>query len=258
MLDITKKLKKEIQNCDSIEERLEVLKDKYIGETAYVTGCGPSLMELDEDELKSKLDGKLVMSMKQSFDVVGSDLCDFHLLNKYNLKPTQYDYGDINNTIIIWGLSKSYQDSQLNKIVSQNRPLDLYIPIINPPYITDEQTINGSLNFGDMKLLGERCEVTWGKGTFYELVIPFLYHMGVKDIVTFGFDNHIGKYEHYYGEKDETSCFPQTGEMEQIINASPYFYEWCVENGITLKIFSKLNGLDSRFERINSLEEINE
>ena len=86
MLDITKKLKKEIQNCDSIEERLEVLKDKYIGETAYVTGCGPSLMELDEYELKSKLDGKLVMSMKQSFDVVGSDLCDFHLLNKYNFE----------------------------------------------------------------------------------------------------------------------------------------------------------------------------
>ena len=176
MLPITAELKKTIQKYDSIEERLEELKDKYVGETAYVTACGPSLDKLDGGILKDKLKNKLVMSIKQSFDVVGSDVCDFHILNTYNLKPTQYDYGKVNNTIISWGLAKSYADHQLNKIVTQNRPLDLYIPIINPPYINDNQTINGSLNFDDMKLLGERCEATWGKGSFYELVIPILYH----------------------------------------------------------------------------------
>ena len=256
MLQITKTLKKNIQKYDSIEERLEELKDKYVGETAYVTSCGPTLKDLDSNILKSKLKNKLVMSVKQSFDVVGSEICDFHLLNTYNLKNDQYDYGDINDTIITWGLAKSYKDEQLNRIVTQNRPLDLYIPIINPPFINDNQTINGSLNFDDMKLLGKRCEVTWGKGIFYELVIPLLYHMGVRDIVTFGFDVHVGKYEHFYGENKSSDCFPQSGEMEQIVNASPHFYDWCVKNNISIKIFSHLNGLDSRFERINSLEDL--
>ena len=107
-----------------------------------------------------------------------------------------------------------------------------------------------------MKSLGENCEILWGKGTFYELVIPVLYHIGVRDIVTFGFDVHIGEYEHFYGEHTSSDCFPQTGEMEQIVNASPHFYDWCVKNNISIKIFSHLNGLDSRFERINSLEDL--
>ena len=256
MLTITKEIKKNIQKCDSIEERLSILKDKYVGETAYVTACGPSINQLDNEFIESKLKNKLVMSIKQSFDIIGSDVCDFHIMNTYNLKPTQYDYGDVNNTIIAWGLAKSYANEQIKKIVRQNRPFDLYIPVINPPFINDNQTINGSLNFDDMKLLGERCEVTWGKGLFYELVIPLLYHMGVKDIITFGFDVHIGQYEHFYGENPSSDCFPQTGEMEQIINASPHFYDWCVENDITIKIFSHLNGFDKRFERINSLEEL--
>ncbi len=256
MLQITHKLKEDIQKCGSIEERLDILKDKYVGETAYVTACGPSLKELDSDELKSKLKDKLVMSIKQSFDVVGSDVCDFHIVNTYNLKKSQYDYGTVNKTIVAWGLAKSYQDHQLNKIVEGNRPLDLYIPVINPPFINDSQTINGSLNFDDIKLLGKRCEVTWGKGLFYELVMPLLYHMGVKDIVTFGFDVHIGEYEHFYGEKEEVNCFPQQDEMEQIVNASPHFYDWCVNNNINIKIFSHLNGLDKRFTRLDNIKDI--
>ena len=89
MLPITAELKKNIQKYESIEERLGELKDKYTGETAYVTACGPSINELDSNILKSKLKDKLVVSIKQSFDIVGSDLCDLHILNTYNLK--EYD-----------------------------------------------------------------------------------------------------------------------------------------------------------------------
>lgn len=258
MIKITSKLKKNIQEHDSIEERLKELKDKYVGETAYLISCGPSLNDLDINILKSKLKNKLVICQKQTIDIVGAEICDFHILNTYNLKNGQYDYGDENRTIVFWAVAKSYMDEQLNKIVNQNRPLDLYVPVVNPPFITDDQTINGSLNFDEMKLLGEKCEMLWGKGTFYELVIPLLYHIGVKDIVTFGFDIHSNmKYEHFYdvGKKD-IDCLPQSGEIDQIINASPHFYDWCVENDITIKILSDVNGFDKRFERIKTLDEI--
>ena len=93
MLSITKELKKNIQKYDSIEERLSLLKDKYVGETAYLISCGPSLNDVDIDVLKSKLKDKLVVCQKQSIDILGADLCDFHIMNTYNVKPTLYDYG---------------------------------------------------------------------------------------------------------------------------------------------------------------------
>ena len=246
MISITKSLKQDLQSLESIEERLNLLKDKYKGEEAYVFGCGPSLNTHNKSLLREKSKDKLVLCMKQSFDIVGNDICDFHLMNTYNIKSEQYQYND---NIIIWGVSKSYADAQLEKIVNQKRPLDLYWPIINPPYITKEQTINGSKNFDDMKLLGQRCEVTWGPGLFYELAIPLLYHLGIKNIVTFGFDLNIGKYEHFYGEGKGINCFPPEGESEQIIEASYDFYDWCISNGIDMSIVSHLNQFDDRFVR---------
>lgn len=253
MLPITKQLKKDIQKLESIEERLSLMKNKYEGETAFVTGCGPTLNKLDDKVFRSKLDNKLVLSMKQSFDFVGADFCDFHLMNTYNIKPGQYVYKD---NIIIWGVSKSYADQQLQKIVNQQRPLDLYWPIINPPFITKEQTINGSKNFDDMKLLESRCEVTWGPGLFYELVMPLLYHLGVRNLVTFGFDLNVNQYQHFYGEVKSSNCFPPNGESKQIIDASTEFYNWCQENNFTMKIVSDLNQFDNRFERIK-LKDLN-
>ena len=141
MLSITKELKKNIQKYDSIEERLSLLKDKYVGETAYLISCGPSLNDVDIDVLKSKLKDKLVVCQKQSIDILGADLCDFHIMNTYNVKPTLYDYGK-NNTIISYAIAKSYSDEQLSKIVKQKRPFDLYVPIINPPPVEFAELIN--------------------------------------------------------------------------------------------------------------------
>ena len=58
------------------------------------------------------------------------------------------------------------------------------------------------------------------------------------------------------GRQEGNLELPEEPQIEQIINASPHFYDWCIENGITIKILSELNGLDRRFERINSLEEL--
>ena len=51
MLNRTKEIKKDITEIDSIEERLDFIKDKYSDKTAYVVTCGPSLKEHDRDKL---------------------------------------------------------------------------------------------------------------------------------------------------------------------------------------------------------------
>ena len=243
MKNITEELKNKIKNLDSIEERLNLLKNKYEGETAYLVTCGPSLSNYDGDVLNDKLRDKLVISVKQAHDVVG-DISDFHLLNTYNLKEYHYL---VENTIVIWSVSKSYAYNQLQRI--QNKPLDIYFPVINPPYITEQDTIAGKLNFDDMKLLGERCEVTWGPGMFYEMMIPLCLHLGVKDIVTIGWDLKVtDKHKHFYKEKMD--CKPQSGELEQAVKSTEPFYNWCESNNINFKIISDINEVDERFKRI--------
>ncbi len=248
MKDITIELKNKLKDLETIEERLNILKDKYKGETAYLLTCGPSL-SYNSSILAEKLENELVISVKQAYDVV-KDISDFHLLNTYNLKDYKYS---TDNTIVVWSVSKSYAYNQLERI--QNKPLDIYFPVINPPYITPQDTIAGSLNFNDMKLLDKRCEVTWGPGMFYEMMIPMCLHLGIKDIVTIGWDLKVtDKHEHFYDGK--TDCKPQNGELQQAVNSTGPFYEWCELNNINIKIISDINQVDNRFERIK-LEEIN-
>ena len=103
-----------------------------------------------------------------------------------------------------------------------------------------------------MKLLGTRCEVLWGPGMFYEMMMPLCLQLGVKDIVIIGWDlalKHSGvKHEHFYEE--EGDCKPQMGELQQAIISTSSFYDWCEKNNITLKIISDINEADERFERI--------
>ena len=89
MKTITKKLKQEMQNFDESHQRLEILKDKYDGETAYIVTGGPSLNNHNVDELKSFLSDKLVIGIKQTYDLFYEQM-DFQLLNAVNIKT--YDY----------------------------------------------------------------------------------------------------------------------------------------------------------------------
>ena len=94
MIEITKSFKKSIGHLDTIEERLELLKDKYKDETLYIVSCGPSLKDHNVEELKSKLKNKLVFTIKQAYSVL-NDIVDFHLLNTYNLSNYDWDKNSI-------------------------------------------------------------------------------------------------------------------------------------------------------------------
>ena len=72
MKELTKQLKQDIQSLETIEERLQHLKDKYKGETAYILTCGPSLSTHDEQLLNSKLKDKLVFGIKQAYNLVSN------------------------------------------------------------------------------------------------------------------------------------------------------------------------------------------
>ena len=52
MINITPKLKSEIQQLDSCEERIDHLKDKYSGKTAVILLTGPTLNDHDHVKMR--------------------------------------------------------------------------------------------------------------------------------------------------------------------------------------------------------------
>ena len=79
----TKNVIKKILQFEDIQDRLKVLRDSYEGETCYIVSAGPSLKNIGVDELRNKLRDELVISIKQSFNLL-KGIADFHVLNFTN------------------------------------------------------------------------------------------------------------------------------------------------------------------------------
>ena len=97
MHKLTKDLKNTISQYEDIKDRLDKLKDSYKGQTCYIVSAVPSLKNHQEKELKDKLKDELVITIKQSYNLL-KDISDFHVLNFTNFQP--YDWS--NDTIVVW------------------------------------------------------------------------------------------------------------------------------------------------------------
>ena len=252
MKTITTQLKKDIQDIDSIQERLEIFKDKYKNETAYIVTCGPSLSRHDVKELKSKLKDKLVISIKQAYNVLKEE-SDFHLMNTYNLS----EYKWTPNPIVYWSLSKSYADEQLQRIVNMPAPIDLFIPVINPPYIDRKHTTQATCNFDDFYMMETHTEVKFGIGMMYEMAIPLTLLLGCKKIVIIGWDLGNPKHEyapenwkHFYNDIRTKTTGPAEGEISEIVASTDKLYNWFIKKGIDVKLISDNSFISNKFERI--------
>ena len=109
MKKITTQLKSGFHQKDSIEERLHLLKDKYKDETAYIVGCGPSLKNYNLNKLKSFLQDKFVLGIKQTYDIL-EDIIDIHLLNFCNF--AEYDWSN-NESIVTWAIFEQFHPQMI-------------------------------------------------------------------------------------------------------------------------------------------------
>ena len=262
MLKTTKKLKNKILSLDSVEERISLLKNKYKDKTAVIVLTGPTLKDHDHKKMKDlfkKREDIVVISVKQAYDVT-LDTTDFHVLNPWNIdrkNPTKYKDKD---TIVFWNVAKSYQDAHLDIISNNNHSCDMWVPCLNPPYITDKDTIQATCNFNKWKDLGEKTQLHWGKSILYSTVFPLTLHLGCKDIITIGWDFKSSKTlqtksEHFYDNNQIINKFNSEDDIEMIESTSK-LYDWCVDNNITIKILSDVNPCEKRFIRIKSINDI--
>lgn len=190
MQKITKILKSKIQRYSKNEDRLSILHGAYFGETCYILTCGPSIRDIWNERIRDILNDKLVISIKQAYDL-SPDIMDFHLLNVWNYK--KYDYHN-KSTIIVMG-------KQNINVIPDNIVYDMLFNICDN---TEKTTypLAKNRNFDDY-LFTKSLVRPWGPGIIYELGIYLAIHLGVTEIVMIGWD--IGEkggiqYRHFYDD----------------------------------------------------------
>lgn len=249
----TKSLKQEILKLEYVDERLNILKNQYEGKTAVILAPGPSLRKTDLTSLYDR-DDIVILAIKQAYDVIRGQ-ADFHIVNTYNFdKYKGYDYEHL-DSIIFYGLSKSYAPQQLEKLGIKPHPCDIWVPVVNPPYITYEQCMHFG-NFDKMLMLQEGPETWWGTSILFEQAIPMALLVGCKKIRTIGWDMTTG--QHSY-KPEEVGFTPMSGEESKTADSvvgTKYLYNFCEKEGIDIQILSGLNQADSRFNRLNNIKEI--
>jgi hypothetical protein len=128
-----------------------------------------------------------------------------------------------------------------------------------------KQTTAFSREFDNWKAYGEGKAI-WGPGIMYESGFPLALHLGCKDIVTIGWDiGDLSKFEPEKGfklgdawheehahelYKIKADGGPDYLELKETIDCTKEMYDWFLDNKIKVRILSKSNPADNRFERI--------
>ena len=253
MNPITKILKNHIISLDSVEERLNHLKYQYSGKKAVILAPGPTLNNHDLSSLYDRED-LVILSIKQAYNKIKGQ-SDFHIMNTYNFdKYKGYEYEHM-DTIIFYGLSKSYVPEQIEKLAIKPHPCDIWVPVVNPPFITYEQCMHMG-HWDKLLMLQQTPETWWGTSILFEQAIPTALLIGCKKIFTIGWDMTTG--QHSYNHKN-VSFNPMSGEEQKTLDSikgTTSLYDWCQKNNIKINIISDINQADKRFTRINNITDI--
>ena len=260
MHNITQELKSKLNNKVTNSSRLELFKDKYEGETAYIISGGPSLNNYSVDYLSSKLENELVFSIKQSWNLY-KDITDFHILNFTNFEP--YDWTDT-KSIVLWGLFEYFHPELIQK---NNIRCDMWLEVFrnNPARGgmagPDKMKISVAeqQDFDSLLLENNDFKQPWGPGLMYEICIPWAIYLGCKKIITIGWDiGDINSFangpeddtqrvfqEHFYGSSDEKIVYAQTKmgprEIKSVAKSTRGMSEWLESLGIEWEMSSDRN-----------------
>ncbi len=250
-----------INQYENIPDRLKLLKDSYKDETCYIVSAGPSLKNYTQEYLKEKLKDKLVISIKQSFNIL-KEIVDFHVLNFTNFQP--YDYNNTNN-IVVWEVFEQYHPEM---ILKNNLKCELMLPVIGNRESDIVKRINesqaGKLNFDDYTL-DKTMDRMYGPGIMYETVIHLALYLGVKKIVTLGWDiGDISKFkgdkyedvwqDHFYEDTSDKMAYAPTPmnfhEVNTVVNSTEYLNKWLLSKEVELNIISDRNPAHKSIQRI--------
>jgi len=246
------KLKWQIHSVDSLEEKIEALKDSFKGEICYLLTCGPSLKEHSPEYLREKFKNKLVFGVKQAYNYV-PDCINFHFWNCSNLPSLRgnmhYEYCCGEPIVVAssdYSLGDRWGAAQVHDIFFK-------IPIRTE---IDNEFLALTKKFDD-HLLEKTLTRPCGPGIMLETVIPMAVHLGVSKIVALGWDlghdvKTIEEHKHFFGGTEELynrgDVLPW--EIKANREASKDLYIWLKEHNIELELASKSSFLNDIIPRV--------
>ena len=261
-------LKSLISSTNDSYERIKLLKDSCKDETIYLVTPGPSLTTHNREKLLEKLEGKVVLACKQSYEYV-KEVATFHLMSAYSYQPYEY-YSE--STIVHWQLTAMNMPHEINRIKNEwKSPADILVPCYSTPWVDMYNTTAFSRRFEQFETYGDG-RIIWGPGIMYESGFPLAMHLGAKKIVTIGWDiGDLSKFqkkdsfklgdemwvkEHAHSlYKTHAGSGPDYKELKETIDSTKEMYDYFLDKKIEVRILSDRSPADKRFKRI-TLDEI--
>ena len=249
----TTHIREQIGHAGSIEEKLRILAGAYKGETCYLLTCGPSFNENWNDDVKKLLSDKLIISVKQTYDEA-KGMVDFHLLNSWNYQP--YEYTEPRPVV----LAERADDDP----PTPGMEADLFFRIPDPRDFANRLATTYAF---DKWLFTRQVDRPWGPGVVYELGIYLFVHLGVKEVITLGWDLgelNIPLMKHFF--KEEAPDSPKADgllnkprirpfEVQDIAESTRALYYWLRSKGIYLYIVSARSLVDPVAPRISIFDD---
>ena len=225
----------------SHKEAIQFLHNKFLGETCYVLGCGPSIGEALAGEGRVKLIEELgnnyVLTIKAAHKLC-EKLSNFQIYNSNNLMP----YKQSNGCIHI-AQADFLTENQMNSTV-RGLNYDINVQVVRGVNNGFPLTVTRNLEDWTFNKTGQtRC---WGPGIMYETVFYFLLHLGFKNIKTIGWDykdpNDRSYIKHFYSESNRLSFQnpaeqPDSDEIIDSIILSNDFNNLFIKNEINLSCY---------------------
>lgn len=252
-----------INQYEEIAERVTALKDSYKGEDCYVVTAGPSLKNYSQEYLQEKLEGKLVITIKQALNML-KGVADFHVLNFTNFEP--YDYSDSPDTLVVWEIFEQYHPEM---IFQNNLKVDLMLPVVGNHERDIVRRIDASQagqNSFDDWTLDKTLYRMYGPGLMYEVAIHLAVHLGVQSITTIGWDiGDVSKFngqnlyedvwqDHYY-EGDSSIKYARTPmnfhEVNTVVDSVEPLSKWLKAKGIDFAVVSDRNPCSANVTRLD-------
>lgn len=179
--------------ANGLEEKLRALEGAGENASAIVLSAGPSLKRYSKTDLERLCSDKIVICVKQAFDVCPVP-CHFHLLNPWNYK--KYDYGEHKPLVV-------FESRGANEPPTTGLCADLHFPVSKNAETQD--WLAKTRDF-DEHLFTKTLTRPWGPGILYELGFYLIIHLHIKNALILGWDLSMdsrGTVTHFYESRYE-------------------------------------------------------
>lgn len=263
---------------------LKSLENRFLDSKCLILSGGPSLSDLDIEELDRLPEDIIVIAVKQAYYKCPG-LINVHLINDDNYEVYNYELSNPKPLIIKISSASKFRPTP-------NSREDIKFNILKESS-NHEKSLVATRDFCSGLIDSATLERPWGPGIMYEIGIYFPIFLGIKDIYIAGWDlgsPHSNVIKRFYEKRGifqslKNICAKESpfiynkvfnrienlvrlflyifnkeivlnipgvtiNEADLISNSTEYLYEWVKHQGVSFFIVSDKSMVSNKFQRV--------